>query len=103
MIDEQDQRKRLALSPPVGGSAHPDAQEIAARLAEEDPRVRWVPNPSGRTPDALNVALRASGHDIVVRVDGHGVANLVHQREIVVRVAVEAALVEALPAQAEAF
>ncbi len=53
------------------GPSRDRTQEIAARLAEEDPRVRWVPNPSGRTPDALNVALRAAGHDIVVRVDGH--------------------------------
>lgn len=53
------------------GPSRDRTQEIATRLAEEDPRVRWVPNPSGRTPDALNAALWAAVHDIVVRVDGH--------------------------------
>lgn len=46
--------------------------EIAAELVREDPRVHTVPNPSGRTPAALNAAIKASRHPIVVRVDGHG-------------------------------
>lgn len=46
--------------------------EIAAELVAEDPRVHTVPNPTGRTPAALNAAIQASGHPIVVRVDGHG-------------------------------
>lgn len=45
---------------------------VAAQLAAEDPRIRTVPNPSGRTPSALNAAIAASGNEIVVRVDGHG-------------------------------
>jgi glycosyltransferase involved in cell wall biosynthesis len=50
-------------------------QEIAAELARTDARVRTVPNPTGRTPDALNTALDSlsDGQAIVVRVDGHGV------------------------------
>ncbi|MEU2396339.1 glycosyltransferase family 2 protein [Streptomyces sp. NPDC007369] len=46
--------------------------EIAAELVREDPRVVTVPNPSGRTPAALNAAIKASRHPVVVRVDGHG-------------------------------
>ncbi len=46
--------------------------EIAAALVAEDPRVRTVPNPSGRTPAGLNAAISASKHPVVVRVDGHG-------------------------------
>ncbi|MEV0850649.1 glycosyltransferase family 2 protein [Streptomyces sp. NPDC049954] len=46
--------------------------EIAAELVREDPRVRTVPNPTGRTPAALNAAIKASRHPVVVRVDGHG-------------------------------
>ncbi|RAJ30169.1 cellulose synthase/poly-beta-1,6-N-acetylglucosamine synthase-like glycosyltransferase [Kitasatospora sp. SolWspMP-SS2h] len=46
--------------------------EIAAELAAADPRVRTVPNPTGRTPAGLNAAIRASRHPVVVRVDGHG-------------------------------
>ncbi|MFD6426469.1 glycosyltransferase family 2 protein [Streptomyces sp. NPDC060198] len=46
--------------------------EIAAELVREDSRVHTVPNPTGRTPAALNAAIAASRHPIVVRVDGHG-------------------------------
>src|SRR5690349_2969851 len=46
--------------------------EIAAQLVAEDSRVHTVPNPTGRTPAALNAAIKASRHPIVVRVDGHG-------------------------------
>ncbi|ARQ72439.1 glycosyltransferase family 2 protein [Streptomyces marincola] len=46
--------------------------EIAAELVAEDPRVRTVPNPTGRTPAGLNAAIAASRHPVVVRVDGHG-------------------------------
>jgi succinoglycan biosynthesis protein ExoA len=46
--------------------------QIAERLAEEDPRVRVVANPAGRTPHGLNAAIAASRFDVVIRVDGHG-------------------------------
>ncbi|WP_425464382.1 glycosyltransferase family 2 protein [Nocardioides guangzhouensis] len=46
--------------------------EIARRLAATDRRVRVLPNPTGRTPEALNLAVRASRHPYVVRVDAHG-------------------------------
>lgn len=54
------------------GPSRDRTEEIAAGLAAADPRVHVVPNPSGRTPDALNAAIRRSQHDVVVRVDGHG-------------------------------
>jgi hypothetical protein len=46
--------------------------EIAAQLVAADARVKTVPNPTGRTPAALNAAIGASRHPVVVRVDGHG-------------------------------
>lgn len=46
--------------------------EIAESLLAEDPRLRIVDNPAGRTPHALNLAIEAARHDILVRVDGHG-------------------------------
>ena len=58
----------LALGPSRDGT---DA--IASRLAETDPRVVTVPNPTGRTAAALNSAIAAARHDIIVRVDGHAV------------------------------
>ncbi|MET9853861.1 glycosyltransferase family 2 protein [Streptomyces sp. NPDC006450] len=54
------------------GPSKDRTDEIAAELVREDPRVHTVPNPTGRTPAALNAAIQASRHPIVVRVDGHG-------------------------------
>lgn len=48
-------------------------QQIADRLAETDKRITIVPNPSGKTPAALNTGIAEARHDIIVRVDGHGV------------------------------
>jgi len=45
--------------------------EIAQRLAAADPRVTVVANPGGLIPAANNVAIKASRHPIVARVDGH--------------------------------
>jgi glycosyltransferase involved in cell wall biosynthesis len=54
------------------GPSRDRTDEIAAGLVAADPRVRTVANPSGRTPSALNAAIGATRHEIVVRVDGHG-------------------------------
>jgi glycosyltransferase involved in cell wall biosynthesis len=58
----------LALGPSRDGT-----DEIARGLEARDPRVRAVANPSGLTPDALNLAIASSESDVVVRVDGHGI------------------------------
>jgi glycosyltransferase involved in cell wall biosynthesis len=47
-------------------------EEIADKLAEKDKRISIVPNPTGKTPAALNVGIAHAKHDILVRVDGHG-------------------------------
>ncbi|GAA2488212.1 hypothetical protein GCM10009858_27840 [Terrabacter carboxydivorans] len=54
------------------GPGHDDTLGVARRLADRDPRITVVENPSGRTPEALNLAVAAAAHDIIVRVDGHG-------------------------------
>jgi succinoglycan biosynthesis protein ExoA len=56
----------LALGPSTD-----DTDTVAADLVASDPRVRTVANPTGRTPSALNAAIGAARHDIIVRVDGH--------------------------------
>lgn len=56
----------LALGPSTDGT-----NEIAHRIAVADARVICVDNPSGRTPSALNAAIAASHHDVIVRVDAH--------------------------------
>jgi glycosyltransferase involved in cell wall biosynthesis len=57
----------LAIGPSTDGT---DA--LAKQLAE-DPRVRTVVNPSGRTPDALNAAIADCSveSEFIIRVDGH--------------------------------
>lgn len=54
------------------GPSNDRTAELAAELAASDPRIQLVDNPAGRTPSALNLAIAAAEHDIVVRVDGHG-------------------------------
>ena len=54
------------------GPSRDRTREIADALAVQDPRVRVVDNPAARTPHALNVAIAAARHEVVVRVDGHG-------------------------------
>ncbi|MEV4560552.1 glycosyltransferase family 2 protein [Kitasatospora sp. NPDC049285] len=70
-ILEQEYGGELEVVIALGPSTD-ETDRIAAELVAEDPRVRTVPNPTGRTPAGLNAAIRASRHPIVVRVDGHG-------------------------------
>jgi glycosyltransferase involved in cell wall biosynthesis len=55
------------------GPSKDKTHQIAARLAEADQRITIVDNPSGKTPSGLNTGIAHARHDIVVRVDGHGV------------------------------
>ncbi len=56
------------------GPSRDRTDEIATAIAERDPRVSLVRNPSGRTPEALNAAIAGLADvAVVVRVDGHGV------------------------------
>ena len=57
----------LAVGPSKDGT-----ERIARELAASDDRITVVENPTGTTPDALNLAIAASRHDIIVRVDAHG-------------------------------
>ncbi|QXQ08943.1 glycosyltransferase family 2 protein [Paeniglutamicibacter sp. Y32M11] len=63
---EGDKEIVLALGPSVDAT-----DEVAAELAAEDPRVKLVHNPMGRTPIGLNLAIKASSYPIIVRVDAH--------------------------------
>jgi succinoglycan biosynthesis protein ExoA len=55
------------------GPSRDATDTIVERLAAADPRVRWVrnPSPTGATPAGLNVAVAATRHPVVVRIDGH--------------------------------
>ncbi|MFC0036955.1 glycosyltransferase family 2 protein [Actinomadura rayongensis] len=69
-ILDQDYPGELELVLAVGPSRD-RTEEIASRLSAEDPRLVVVPNPTGRTPQGLNIAIKASQYSIIVRVDGH--------------------------------
>jgi GT2 family glycosyltransferase len=55
------------------GPSKDATDRIARKLAFGDPRITLVTNPTGRTPAGLNAAVLAASHDIIARVDGHGV------------------------------
>jgi glycosyltransferase involved in cell wall biosynthesis len=68
---EQDYPGELEVVLAIGPSKD-RTQEIAEKLADRDPRISIVPNPTGKTPAGLNVGIAHAKHDILVRVDGHG-------------------------------
>ena len=70
MVLAQDYAGELEVVLALGPSRD-RTDEVAARVAAADPRVRLVRNPSGRTPDGLNAAIGAATGEVVVRVDGH--------------------------------
>jgi succinoglycan biosynthesis protein ExoA len=53
------------------GRSRDGSRAALARFAAQDPRVRVLENPSGRTPDALNMALAAARGTYVARMDAH--------------------------------
>jgi succinoglycan biosynthesis protein ExoA len=55
----------------VDGGSDDGSRAILDRLAAEDPRVRVLDNPARRTPQALNLALRAARGQVIARMDAH--------------------------------
>lgn len=53
------------------GPSRDRTNEIAAKLASQDNRVKLLDSPTGKTAAGLNLALAASQSPVVVRVDGH--------------------------------
>ncbi len=53
------------------GPSRDRTNEIAAKLASQDNRVKLLDSPTGKTAAGLNLALAASKSPVVVRVDGH--------------------------------
>ena len=53
------------------GASTDATDAVAAELAASDPRVRLVANPRNDIPIGLNLAIDASRHPVVIRVDAH--------------------------------
>ena len=55
------------------GPSRDRTDDVAHELTRRFANVRTVSNPTGATPAGLNVAIRATSGEVVVRVDGHAV------------------------------
>jgi GT2 family glycosyltransferase len=53
------------------GPSRDRTAEVVSRLAGADSRIKVIDNPTGQIAAAINLALTASRHPVVVRVDGH--------------------------------
>lgn len=69
-VRSQEYPGRLRIILGVGPS-NDDTQALAAEFARNDADLDVVDNPTGKTPSALNAAIRAGSAPVVVRVDGH--------------------------------
>ncbi len=67
----------------VVGRSTDDTRDRVAHVAARDSRVRLLENPDGRTPVSLNLGIRASEGDVIVRVDGHAIVSPDFVREAV--------------------
>jgi succinoglycan biosynthesis protein ExoA len=55
----------------IDGGSTDDSPAILTELAAADDRVRVLPNPAQRTPQALNIGLAAARGEFVARMDAH--------------------------------
>jgi succinoglycan biosynthesis protein ExoA len=69
-VHQQRYPGRVRIFMAIGPSTD-DTAAIAANLADLDPDLAVIPNPTGKTPVALNLAITAGRAPVVVRVDGH--------------------------------
>jgi succinoglycan biosynthesis protein ExoA len=53
------------------GMSTDGTRDILDQMSAEDDQIRFVDNPSSRTPNGLNIAINASHGDVIVRCDGH--------------------------------
>ncbi len=65
----------IAVGPSIDGT-----NELVEEMGRADRRITVVENPAGSTPSGLNIAIRASRHPVVVRVDAHSVLPIDYAR-----------------------
>lgn len=57
----------------VDGRSSDRTREIIAEIARENPQLRCLDNPAGVVPTAMNIGIRASRGDVIIRADGHNI------------------------------
>lgn len=85
-ITSQDHEGPIEIVLALGPSKD-NTNAIAQTLAKQDSRIILVENPSGKTADALNIAISSSSHPVIVRVDGHSILPAGYIREAVATLA----------------
>lgn len=53
------------------GPSKDDTNQIAAKLAKADPRIRLVENPAGLTTVGMNLCIKQATAEVIIRVDAH--------------------------------
>jgi succinoglycan biosynthesis protein ExoA len=53
------------------GPSTDKTDEVAAKLAKADSRIRLVPNPRGLTTVGMNLCIQQAEHEVIVRIDAH--------------------------------
>ncbi len=53
------------------GPSKDDTNQIAAKLAKADPRIRLVENPAGLTTVGMNLCIKQAKAEVIIRVDAH--------------------------------
>ena len=53
------------------GPSKDDTNQIAAKLAKADPRIRLVENPAGLTTVGMNLCIEQAKAEVIIRVDAH--------------------------------
>src|SRR6266404_5109179 len=57
----------------VDGRSSDRTREITEEIRERNPQVRYLDNPAGIVPTAMNIGIRAARGEIIIRADGHNV------------------------------
>jgi glycosyltransferase involved in cell wall biosynthesis len=66
----QDYQGEIELILALGPSKD-QTNQVAAALSRKYPKMILIENPSGKTPSALNLAIKVSNYPIIARLDGH--------------------------------
>ena len=53
------------------GPSTDKTDQVAAKLAKADAKIRLVPNPRGLTTVGMNLCIQQAKHDVIVRIDAH--------------------------------